>query len=172
MKKIISYFLVIATIILNVVFFDFSNNTINAATYAAPKQTVKKGRKSSSFNKVKIWKITLSGMSTIDRIVSPEEARIIEESDDDDMFVMQIEDDGPWHAVCHDYLEYTTVIVASPKWVKKLNSLMENPKYDSYRKDVKIQGNVAYAKWYEGNRGGGIAEDFPKDLADYISHLE
>lgn len=177
MSKKLSFFLVAAVVFLTVICFEFNTVAINAATYTAQKAAVKKGkvkkpRKSQSFDNVKIWRITLSGISTIDRIVSPEEARIIEKSDDDDMFVMQIEDDGPWHAVCHEYLEYTTVIVANPKLVKELNQLMDNPKYDSYRKDVKIKGNVAYARWYNGNRSGGIAEDFPQDLVDYILHQE
>ena len=173
MSKILSCFLVITIVFLTLVCFEFNTVYVNAANYTVPKQTVKKGtvkkeRHHSSFDKVQTWRITLSGMTTIDRIVSPEEARIIEQSDDEDMFVMQIEDGGPWHAVCHDFTDYTVVIVANPKLVKKLNRLMENPKYDSYRKEVKIKGNVAYARWYNGNRGGGIAEDFPKDLADYL----
>lgn len=130
-----------------------------------------KGTHRSPFNSVKMWKITLTAVTTIFDPVSAEEAKRIEAEGDEDYWVDYNEDERQWYVHGHAEVEVGSVTITDAKWVNRLNQLMQKSKYDEYRQEVTIRGKVAYATWYEGNRGGGIEEDFPKDLAKYINSL-
>ena len=126
---------------------------------------------SSPFDGVEMWKITLTAVTTIFNPVSAEEAKRIEANGDEDYWVDYDEEERQWYVHEHAEVEVGNVTITDAKWVNRLNQLMQKSKYDEYKQDVTIRGKVAYAKWYEGNRGGGIEDDFPKDLAKYINSL-
>lgn len=162
-----------------------NNEHIEAENFASParvevqkaedrvveEKEVKENTNNSSFDDVEIWKITLTAVTTIFEPVSAEEAKKIEAANEEDYWVDYDEDEKQWFVHGHEMVEVGNVTVTNARWVKRLNQLMQKSEYNMYREDVTIRGKVAYAKWYEGNRGGGIEEDFPKDVAKYINSL-
>ena len=125
----------------------------------------------SPFDKVEMWQITFTSVTTIYKPVSAQEAKRIEAAGDDDYWVDYDENQQQWYLHGHEDVDVGSVTVTDDKWVRKLNRLMQNPEYDDYSEDVTIRGKIAYAKWYDGNRGGGIADDFPTDVVDYLMSL-
>lgn len=67
-------------------------------------------------------------------------------------------------------VEYKPTIITDKAIVKRLNEMMsDRDKYDDYISEVKISGNTARARWYDGNRGGGICDDFPQDIVEALT---
>lgn len=123
----------------------------------------------SPFDNVEKWIITRIDVTTIYLPVDEEEAKRIEAAGDDDLWVDYDEEEKQWYLHGHEMVEDGKATISDVKWVKRLNQFIQDPEYESYKEDVKIRGKVAYAKWYGGNRGGGIDEDFPKDIANYLN---
>ena len=123
----------------------------------------------SPFDNVEKWIITRIDVTTIYLPVDEEEAKRIEAAGDDDLWVDYDEEEKQWYLHGHEMVEDGKATISDVKWVKRLNQFIQDPEYESYKEDVKIRGKVAYAKWYGGNRGGGIDEDFPKDVANYLN---
>ena len=123
----------------------------------------------SPFDNVEKWIITRIDVTTIYLPVDEEEAKRIEAAGDDDLWVDYDEEEKQWYLHGHEMVEDGKATISDVKWVKRLNQFIQDPEYESYKEDVKIRGKVAYAKWYGGNRGGGIDDDFPKDVANYLN---
>ena len=123
----------------------------------------------SPFDNIEKWIITRIDVTTIYLPVDEEEAKRIEAAGDDDLWVDYDEEEKQWYLHGHEMVEDGKATISDVKWVKRLNQFIQDPEYESYKEDVKIRGKVAYAKWYGGNRGGGIDEDFPKDVANYLN---
>lgn len=119
-----------------------------------------------AFANVRKWVVTVTAVTTIYEPVSPAEARRIEReyTEDDDYWVDYDEEEQCYYLHGHAMVETDKKTITNPKHVNRLNALMANPDYKEYRDEVTIRNNTAYARWYGGNRGGGIDEDFPSDL--------
>ena len=133
------------------------------------KNVVQEETHNSPFDNVEKWIITRIDVTTIYLPVDEEEAKRIEAAGDDDLWVDYDEEEKQWYLHGHEMVEDGKATISDVKWVKRLNQFIQDPEYESYKEDVKIRGKVAYAKWYGGNRGGGIDEDFPKDVANYLN---
>lgn len=126
---------------------------------------------SSPYDKVEMWQITFFSVTTLFEPISAAEAKRIEASGDDEYWVDYDESQKQWYLHGNPLVEAGTATVTDPKWVRQLNLLMQNPEYEDYSEQVKIRGKIAYANWYDGNRGGGVAEDFPPDIEEYLSSM-
>lgn len=125
---------------------------------------------SSAFADVTVWDIELVSFTTFAVPCSEEEAHKIEAAStgDDEIWVNYDETTGEWTKHGSEYVPTRHTTVTRADMVKKLNDLMDDPRYNEYRSEVKVKGNKASARWYDGNRGGGISEDFPDDVVDFI----
>lgn len=132
----------------------------------------------SSYDNVTKWVVDVTAVSTMTIDITPEEAYQIENGHygkyaklfkefEDDIFVNDF--DGEYYIQYHDMVVNGTKTITKPSVVKKLNEMMKSSLYQEYSQDVKIIGNTAHARWYGGNRGGGIEEEFPGDVAEYFS---
>lgn len=130
---------------------------------------------SNPFANVTKWKVELTATTTMMVDITPEEAEQIEKGNygkyereftELDAFVSDI-GEGPYIAYHADVVEQTKT-VTDPRFVKKLNEMMLDEKYSEYSMEVRVKGNTAYAHWYGGNRGGGVDEDFPSDVAKHL----
>lgn len=126
---------------------------------------------SSPYDKVEMWQITFFSVTTLYEPISAAEAKRIEASGDDEYWVDYDESQKQWYLRGNPLVEAGTATVTDPKWVRQLNLLMQNPEYEDYSEQVRIRGKIAYANWYDGNRGGGVAEDFPPDIEEYLSNM-
>lgn len=125
----------------------------------------------SPYDKVEMWQITFFSVTTIYKPISAAEAKRIEASGDDEYWVDYDESQKQWYLHGNPLVEAGSATVTDPKWVRQLNLLMQNPEYTDYSEQVTIRGKIAYANWYDGNRGGGVAEDFPPDIEKYLSSM-
>jgi len=126
---------------------------------------------SYDYNKVEKWVITVTAVTSIYDEVSEEEAKRIEAEaadGDSELWVDYVEEEGKWYVHGNPIIEEGVTTITDAKIVKRLNSMMYDTTYTDYKAGVIIEGRVAHAEWYGGNRGGGIYEDFPSDLASYI----
>lgn len=122
----------------------------------------------SPFAAVTVWEIDLESTTTRVTNCSEAEAREIEANGDDDTWVMYDETEGSWVKHWTGDVVVGHVTITKPNQVERLNQMMEDSQYEEFREDVKIRGNKAIAKWYTGNRGGGMEEAFPKDVLKFI----
>lgn len=148
-------------------------------TAAEPTQTAQASTptNASPYDAVTKWVVDVTSVTTISFDITPEEAANIERGNygkyaklfkefSDDIFVNDI--DGEYFIIYHDEVVNDTRTITDPRLVKKLNTMMQNARYSDYASSVHINGTTARARWYGGNRGGGIAEDFPKDVASAL----
>lgn len=123
----------------------------------------------SPFDKVDKWVISITAETSIYNPISESEAaRINALEETDEHWADYDEEEGQWYEHGSAMTEISKKTITDPTWVKRLNALMDDPNLSEYREEVTIRGNVAYAKWYGGNRGGGIEEEFPSDIASYL----
>lgn len=130
---------------------------------------------SSPFSKVTKWEIKLVSLTTHLVEITKEEADCIEAGkdskydkyfEDEEAFVNEV--DGKYFITYHANVEIGKKTVTKPDIVAKLNKMMADKKYSDYRNNTTVKGNTAIAEWYDGNRGGGIEEDFPADIKNAI----
>lgn len=132
--------------------------------------SIPESHENAGFESVAKWVVELEAMSSFSGVCSEEEARKIEAggSEDDSQWVEYDEEEDQWIVHGLGYVPQGTFEITNAKHVKTLNAMMMDEKYSDYRMDVSIKGNTAFAKWYNGNRGGGIEEDFPEDVVNFI----
>lgn len=171
MRQLIAFLFLACTVYL--AYPCFSQLGGQADKSHASKSHSAKARKSASassktFAKVTVWDIQLVSFTTLYGYCSEEEAREIEARGDDECWVGYDETTGMWTKHCFESIPTHHTIITNASMVKKLNDMMKDPKYSDYRNNVKVKGNKATARWYDGNRGGGIPDDFPADVYKFI----
>lgn len=119
------------------------------------------------FDSVNKWVVTVTSVTTLYEPISAAEAKRLERelADNDERWVEYDEVDQCYYLRGHSMVETGKKTITNAKHVSRLNALMGNPDFKEYRDEVTIRNNTAYARWYGGNRGGGIDEEFPSDLA-------
>ena len=155
---------------------DGSNDSINSDSVGNEIVTEGEVTADSEFGNIKEWEVVLTAISTVsDFTATEEEVKKLQENADEnaDISVEFDEESGEYYVFMQTMSEEGHAIIDDPEYVKQLNDLMEQEDYSEYRKDVTIKGNKAFAKWYGGNRGGGVPDDFPEELVNYlVEHLK
>lgn len=150
------------------------NETPTATPATAPANEFEKPVSTSPYDNVTKWVVDVTAVTTISFDITPEEATNIERGDygkyaklfhdyADDIFVNDI--DGEYFLIYHDEVVNGTKTITNPRIVKKLNTMMQSAQYSEYASSVRINSTTAHARWYGGNRGGGISDDFPSEVA-------
>lgn len=124
----------------------------------------------SPFANVTKWVVTITGVSTIYKRITAAEAKRVNAKKDGDLWAEYDRNEKCYILHGYEDVEVSKKTITNPKYVQRLNALMSNPDFSDYRNEVTIRGNVAYARWYGGNRGGGVGEDFPEDIANLFEY--
>ncbi len=146
-----------------------SQNSTKAEEAAPANEAEVLAENESEWEVITKWEVSITAITSLMGVISEEEAKNAEEGDDD-RWVEYDEQEDQYVVHGQEEIVENTVTITNPKHVKMLNQMMEDPKYSDYVSDVKIAGTTAYAKWYGGNRGGGIEEDFPKEVKRFLGY--
>lgn len=147
-----------------------SQNSTKAEEAAPTSEAEVLPENESEWEVITKWEVSITAATSLMGVVSKEEAEQIEQNGDGERWVEYDEEEDQYVVHGFDEIVQSSVTVTNPKHVKMLNQMMEDPKYSDYVSDVKISGTTAYAKWYGGNRGGGIEEDFPKEVQKFLGY--
>lgn len=141
---------------------DVKNDTLSAEEMEALNGN------ESEWDAVTKWEVTITAVCSLSGVVDEATAKEIQADESDDRMVEYDEEEDQWVTNGTAEIPVNNVVVTNPKHVKMLNKMMGDPKYSEYCSSVKISGTTAYAEWYGGNRGGGIADDFPAEVNRFL----
>lgn len=123
----------------------------------------------SEWDAIQKWEISITAFTSMATPISEAEAKEIEKNPDDEIWVEFDEEEGQWIKHGEAMVVVDTITITEPDKVKRLNDMMIDPAYSEYDRGVTFNGVTAKAKWYGGNRGGGIEEDFPEDVKEWLN---